>query len=161
MDIRFGTNDLELSNFAFRTFRFRGVLCKSMEGLLQSIKWDCPETQKEVCLLVGIKAKRKGFGYILMENCPLCSRPMPDGSYNSHHLIPKTFKGKDVIDLHFICHSKLHHTFSERDMANYYHTIDRIMENKDIQKFVKWVSKKDPMFYDGNKDTKQRKRKRR
>jgi len=45
--------------------------------------------------------------------CPLCGRDMPEGSYNAHHLIPATFKGKQLIDLHYICHSKIHHTFAD------------------------------------------------
>ena len=92
--------------------------------------------------------------------CPLCGRAMPDGTYNAHHLIPVTFKGKELVDLHYICHSKIHHTFTERELEHYYHTIDRLLENEDIQKFVKWVAKKDPTFNDKNKDTKNRKRKR-
>ncbi len=86
---------------------------------------------------------------------------MPEGSYNAHHLIPATFKGRDKIDLHKICHSKLHTVFSEREMQHYYHTINRLLENEDIQKFIKWVSKKAPDFNDKNKDTKSRKGKRR
>jgi len=93
--------------------------------------------------------------------CPLCSRPMPVGSYNAHHLVPATFKGKETVDLHRICHSKLHTVFSEREMQHYYYTINRLLENEDIQKFVKWVSKKAPDFDDKNKDTKSRKGKRR
>ncbi len=93
--------------------------------------------------------------------CPLCKRTMPEGTYNAHHLIPATFKGKDKVDLHRICHQKLHTVFAEREMQHYYHTIDRLLENEDIQKFVKWVSKKAPEFEDKNKDTKARKGKRR
>lgn len=49
-----------LSNFTPRPFVFRGVSCASMEGLLQSFKFDKPHIQKEVCKLVGLKAKRRG-----------------------------------------------------------------------------------------------------
>ncbi len=93
--------------------------------------------------------------------CPLCNRPMPDGSYNEHHLIPATFKGKKTVTLHNFCHSKLHHCFSEREMQHYYHTIERLLEHEEIQKFVKWVKKYPPDFISKNKDTKDRKRKRR
>ena len=50
-----------LSNFAPHTFQFRGVTCHSMEGLLQSFKFQNPEEQKEVCLLAGKAAKQKGL----------------------------------------------------------------------------------------------------
>jgi hypothetical protein len=92
--------------------------------------------------------------------CPICQRAL-DKSANEHHLVPKTFGGKNTITLHKICHSKIHHTFTERDLKNYYYTVERIMENEDMQKFAKWVAKKPIDFYDGNKDTKTRKNKRR
>ena len=49
-----------LSNFAPHPFVFDGVECASMEGLLQSFKFDKPHIQVEVCKLVGIRAKRRG-----------------------------------------------------------------------------------------------------
>lgn len=49
-----------LSNFAPHPFVFDGVERASMEGLLQSFKFDKPHIQIEVCKLVGIQAKRRG-----------------------------------------------------------------------------------------------------
>ena len=49
-----------LSNFAPHPFVFRGILCNSMEGLLQSFKFKSPEMQVHVCTLVGKAAKFKG-----------------------------------------------------------------------------------------------------
>lgn len=49
-----------LSNFTPRPFVFDGVECASMEGLLQSFKFDKHLIQKEVCKLTGIAAKRRG-----------------------------------------------------------------------------------------------------
>lgn len=49
-----------LSNFAAHEFTIDGVRCASMEGFLQSLKHSNPEVQKEICALVGIKAKRRG-----------------------------------------------------------------------------------------------------
>ena len=50
----------KLSNFTPRPFMFRGVECNSMEGLLQSLKFKDPLIQKQVCSLVGLKAKKRG-----------------------------------------------------------------------------------------------------
>ena len=86
---------------------------------------------------------------------------MVEGTSNDHHLIPSMFGGKEKVELHIICHDKLHHTFTEREMLNYYNTIERILENEDIQKFVKWIQKKDVNYYSKNKDTNKRKGKRR
>jgi predicted NAD-dependent protein-ADP-ribosyltransferase YbiA (DUF1768 family) len=49
-----------LSNFSPHPFVFDGVECASMEGLLQSFKFDKEHIQVEVCKLVGLKAKRRG-----------------------------------------------------------------------------------------------------
>ena len=93
--------------------------------------------------------------------CPICQREMITGpSLDDHHLVPKTFKGRKTITLHKICHQKIHSTFSERELYHHYNTIENILGHNEIQKFVKWVAKKDPEFYDTNHDTKERKRKR-
>jgi hypothetical protein len=49
-----------LSNFGRRTFYFDGVLCNSMEGLLQAFKFQNPDMQAFVCSLYGIAAKMRG-----------------------------------------------------------------------------------------------------
>jgi predicted NAD-dependent protein-ADP-ribosyltransferase YbiA (DUF1768 family) len=49
-----------LSNFAPHPFEIDGIRCNSMEGFLQSLKFKSEDMQREVCLLVGMKAKYKG-----------------------------------------------------------------------------------------------------
>jgi len=49
-----------LGNYAPLAFVFDGVECASMEGLLQSFKFEEPQTQREVCMLVGEAAKQRG-----------------------------------------------------------------------------------------------------
>lgn len=49
-----------LSNFTARPFVFDGVECASMEGLLQSFKFENSDIQVEVCKLVGFAAKKRG-----------------------------------------------------------------------------------------------------
>lgn len=49
-----------LSNFAPHPFIIDGVQCNSMEGFLQSLKFQSLDMQKYVCTLIGIKAKNKG-----------------------------------------------------------------------------------------------------
>ncbi|MGZ8924579.1 MAG: HNH endonuclease [Nitrososphaeraceae archaeon] len=96
-----------------------------------------------------------------MEKCEICGRKFGDKSLiQFHHLIPKTFKGKTGILTHKMCHQKLHATLSEREMLNYYHTVDRLLEHEEIQKFVKWVQNKPIDFYDKNDDTTARHKKR-
>lgn len=62
MDIGKGNGypSASLSNFTPHPFIIDGVRCNSMEGFLQSLKYDNIEMQKHICTLVGIKAKTKG-----------------------------------------------------------------------------------------------------
>lgn len=62
LDIGSKNSDIEymLSNFSFFYFVFDDVICHSMEGFLQSLKFEDPEEQKKVCLLFGSEAKFKG-----------------------------------------------------------------------------------------------------
>ena len=96
-----------------------------------------------------------------MGDCPLCGRPLSEASSDRHHLIPKTFKGKVTVTIHKMCHNAIHATFTERELAKHYHTIERILTNECIQRFVVWIRNKDVDFYQKTKDNKQRKRKRR
>jgi hypothetical protein len=93
--------------------------------------------------------------------CPLCHRPLGDVNIDRHHLVPKTFRGKEQVELHKICHRKIHATFTERELANYYYTFERLRENEHITNFIKWVAKRDPGFYDSSQETVDRKSKRR
>ena len=96
-----------------------------------------------------------------MSKCGLCGRELGEVLVEDHHMIPKTFKGSEKVALHKICHRFLHATIPEREMANYYHTFERILEREEVQDFVKWVQKKDPAYYSGTDESAERKRKRR
>lgn len=95
-----------------------------------------------------------------MELCQICDRELGDVLIEDHHLVPKTFKGKHTIPIHRCCHQKIHATLSERELLQYYHTVDRIRDHPEMQKFIKWVRNKPPGFYSKNDDTKSRKRQR-
>ena len=85
-------------------------------------------------------------------DCPLCGRVMFDGpSINEHHLVPKSLKGKDKIIIHAACHQKIHTIFTEKELQQKYNTIKKIKENGEIQKFIKWIKKKDPEYYERSK----------
>lgn len=92
--------------------------------------------------------------------CPICGRVLGDINVDAHHLIPKTFKGKETTKLHKICHRKIHATFTERELLHRFNTAELLLENPEIIKFVKWVQKKPSSFYDGSDETNRRKSKR-
>jgi hypothetical protein len=52
----------KLSNFTAFEFEFEGVICASMEGLLQAFKFENTDAQKITCALTGFNAKKKGSG---------------------------------------------------------------------------------------------------
>jgi len=49
-----------LSNFTKRHFQFDGIECRSIEGVLQSFKFEDETEQERICQLIGGRAKRAG-----------------------------------------------------------------------------------------------------
>jgi len=79
--------------------------------------------------------------------CPLCGRPLGTEHVDRHHLIPKTFKGRDQYPIHKICHRKIHSAFTERELLQTYHTWEALRGHADIAAFILWVAKKPAGFY--------------
>ena len=81
--------------------------------------------------------------------CTLCNRELAEPIVR-HHLIPPSKGGRDTptVAMHKICQAKVHAVFTETELKNYYNTVDRLKEHDDIIKFIKWVSKKEPEFFD-------------
>lgn len=48
-----------LSNFTERKFVFEGILCNSIEGILQSLKFEDTEKQKEICAMLPPSTAKK------------------------------------------------------------------------------------------------------
>ena len=95
-----------------------------------------------------------------MNICPLCGRDIPPEHESKHHLVPKTFKGKDLVILHKVCHKKLHSAITEREMLHHYNTIERLKSHPEIEKFIKWVRKR-PIDYNDSSRLSKNVRKRR
>ena len=94
------------------------------------------------------------------QNCPICKRPLGvEASISKHHLIPKSEGGKDseLILIHNICHQKIHSVFTLKELRDEYHTVEKLTEHEEIKKFVKWVAKKHPDFYQRNERMNRRK----
>ncbi|KAJ57457.1 hypothetical protein ACMU_02835 [Actibacterium mucosum KCTC 23349] len=82
--------------------------------------------------------------------CPLCLRPIPpDVRQSLHHLTPKLKGGRGgpVVRLHQICHTMIHATFSESELARRYNTPEALRAHPEIARFVDWVAKRPPGFY--------------
>lgn len=79
--------------------------------------------------------------------CPLCGRELGAINIDRHHLIPKTFKGKQQFPIHKICHRKIHSALTERELLQVYNTWDALRAHEEIQTFIQWVAKKDPGYF--------------
>ena len=73
-----------------------------------------------------------------------------------HHLIPKSRHDKartkrefsrdemknEIAMLCHACHAQVHEVFSNQELSSYYHTVERLAEHTDMQKFINWVKKR-------------------
>lgn len=86
--------------------------------------------------------------------CPLCERPIPTSQRDAHHLVPKSKGGRKTEFLHRICHRHIHAHFSETELARKLSTVEALLEQPEIQRFVDWVKAKPPEFYHGTRTSK-------
>jgi hypothetical protein len=83
----------------------------------------------------------------------ICDRVLGDVHISSHHLVPKSKGGTygETILIHHICHQKIHSVFTEAELKVQLYTVAALREHEEMQKFIKWVSKQHPSFYQKNK----------
>ncbi|NBU58441.1 MAG: HNH endonuclease [Betaproteobacteria bacterium] len=80
--------------------------------------------------------------------CLLCSRPVPPGQLDWHHLVPKLKGGRETAPMHRICHRQVHALFSETELARHYATAPALLAHPEVRAFVDWVSSKPNDFYE-------------
>jgi len=86
--------------------------------------------------------------------CPMCERVVP---LTFHHLRPRITHSKYVkqgfskeqllttgIDVCRACHSQIHTLFSNEELAKSFYTLELLLENEKVQKWVKYISKQRP-----------------
>ncbi len=78
--------------------------------------------------------------------CALCGRPL-GVRIEAHHLIPKSFRGRETVALHPICHRKIHTVLSERELQRRFHTIEALRGHEEIARFIAWIANKEPNFH--------------
>ncbi len=82
--------------------------------------------------------------------CPLCLRPIPPEARQSlHHLVPRLKGGAQgpKVLLHQICHSEIHATLTEAELARDYASIEALRAHPRLARFVAWVAKRPPDFH--------------
>jgi hypothetical protein len=88
---------------------------------------------------------------VVIGKCPICDRDMWQGpSIDRHHFYPKCKGGRETEYLHKICHRKIHSLYKETELAKKYNTAESLKDVAEIIEFVKWISNKEPDFYDRN-----------
>jgi predicted HNH restriction endonuclease len=98
-------------------------------------------------------------------NCEICQRDTPEQYQEKHHLIPKTIckrnkyakEPQDItIEVCKNCGDMLHKLFSIKDLADSYNTLEKILSNDDVKKWVVWANKKPNDFNVCMRDKKKR-----
>jgi len=83
--------------------------------------------------------------------CPICERDMWKGpTIDKHHFTPKCRGGKKSEYLHKICHRKIHSIWTEKELEKEFNDPNKVCEHPEMIKFIAWVQKKEPDFYDKN-----------
>jgi len=90
-------------------------------------------------------------------SCALCGRAL-GAKTEAHHLVPKTFGGRDTVRLHPICHRKIHATLSERELRDRYAALDALRAQPDIALFLRWIANKPPDFHTSTHTSRARRR---
>lgn len=81
------------------------------------------------------------------ERCHLCGREGVE--ITEHHLIPRSQAKRRGIKINQLptvnlcasCHKFLHLKFSNAQLAREYNTIEALLANEEVKKFVAWLSK--------------------
>ncbi|WP_019585907.1 hypothetical protein [Deinococcus apachensis] len=77
--------------------------------------------------------------------CALCERETP--MLTEHHLVPKSQgrrQGVKVYELPTVmlcpaCHKFLHRTFTNAELAGEYHSVDALLADDRVRRFVNWL----------------------
>jgi hypothetical protein len=77
--------------------------------------------------------------------CALCDRPL-GRKRERHHVVLKSKGGKEMVDVHPICHRKIHRVFTNTELAGL-GTIEALKGFPDMEKFIRWLRNKPPDFH--------------
>lgn len=109
-------------------------------------------TQKKVngrCSLNLIRTGRDRFGNLrdcldMAITCSICQRDTPYEYTEKHHLIPRCKKGKKTptIPVCNDCGNYVHQIFTEKELAKEYNTLEKLLADPKIQKWIAWIKNK-------------------
>lgn len=78
-------------------------------------------------------------------------------SIDKHHFVPKCRGGNKTQYLHKICHRKIHSIWTEKELEKEFNDPNKVCTHPEMEKFIKWVKKKEANFYDKNINHKRKK----
>lgn len=88
---------------------------------------------------------------VIVGSCPICERDMIKGPFiDKHHFIPKCKGGKATQYLHKVCHRKIHSIWTEKELEKEFNDPNKVCAHPEMTKFIAWIKKKEPNFYDKN-----------
>ncbi len=92
------------------------------------------------------------------DSCALCGRA--GVALTRHHLIPRSRHRhratrrrfsrarcvNDILRVCKPCHKQIHALFSEKELADFYHSRERLADHPDMRRFIAWIARKPPGF---------------
>lgn len=92
-------------------------------------------------------------------SCPLCQRIVPKVS--DHHLIPKSRGGADTLPICLDCHNAVHAFFTNKELEETYHSVEKLLSDEKFEKHIKWLAKQNPNKRHKSKRVREKKRRNR
>ncbi|MDQ3292688.1 MAG: HNH endonuclease [Bacteroidota bacterium] len=74
--------------------------------------------------------------------CQLCNREVD--VVTRHHLLPKEEGGRysETVDLCQPCHSTIHRTFTNRELAREFTSVQALQQAEPLKKYLDWIKNK-------------------
>jgi hypothetical protein len=79
------------------------------------------------------------------QECPLCTRNVPEKKLSDHHLVPRCRGGTsgETVLICRDCHDAIHSLFSNKQLEKDYNSVDALLTNERLVAHVKWLAKQD------------------
>jgi hypothetical protein len=73
---------------------------------------------------------------------------MPVAQQEAHHMVPKSWGGRQTRVLHRMCHRQIHALLTEAELARDYASIEALRTHPGVARFVAWVKDKPGEFHE-------------
>lgn len=123
------------------TFEFEKLKCVHC-GMAQNNKSHNTSVINAPCYFCNKKGGLYSISTQQMEHCLICQRETPKEYQEEHHLTPKVKGGKETITVCIDCGNQVHKLFSIQELKYDYNTLEKLLANEKISKWISWVNKK-------------------